>query len=36
VPQPIKITIGPENTVGSLRLTTIQGDVGAFDWLEQV
>ncbi|KAI9164033.1 hypothetical protein HJFPF1_05668 [Paramyrothecium foliicola] len=36
VPQPIKATIGPDNTVGSFRLTTIAGDVGAFDWLEEI
>ncbi|KAI0476268.1 hypothetical protein GGR56DRAFT_641920 [Xylariaceae sp. FL0804] len=36
VPQPIKITIGPDNTVGSYRLTTIAGDVGTFDWFEEI
>ncbi|KAH7319603.1 hypothetical protein B0I35DRAFT_215553 [Stachybotrys elegans] len=36
VPQPIKITIGPDNTVGSYRLTTIHGDVGTFDWFEEI
>lgn len=36
VPQPIKLTIGPDNTVGSYRLTTIHIDVGVFDWFEEV
>ena len=36
VPQPIKLTIGPDNTVGSYRLTTIHIDVGVIDWFEEV
>ncbi|KAH8890705.1 hypothetical protein GQ53DRAFT_807088 [Thozetella sp. PMI_491] len=36
VPQPIKLTIGPHNTVGSYRLTTIHIDVGVFDWFEEI
>jgi hypothetical protein len=36
VPQPIKLTIGPHNTVGSYRLTTIHIDVGVLDWFEEV
>jgi hypothetical protein len=36
IPQPIKLTIGPDNTVGSYRLTTINIDVGVFDWFERI
>jgi hypothetical protein len=36
VPQPIKKTIGPDNTVGSFRLTSVALDIGVFDWLEEV
>ncbi|KAL9122889.1 MAG: hypothetical protein Q9187_000560 [Circinaria calcarea] len=36
VPQKLKQTIGPDNTVGSFRLTTVPLDVGTFDWLEEI
>ncbi|KAI9785100.1 MAG: hypothetical protein M1816_000511 [Peltula sp. TS41687] len=35
IPQPVNKTHGPDNTVGSIRSTYINSDIGVYEWVEE-